>query len=164
MLLNFKKIGLVLTTLSISIFIASIFRMDQDIKTQVQLERNIGLKALPSPIVSVFSNKFVESYRYRQGLFLEYLDFGFYFFAGHPRERIGVKETEKLPVILLPLIVLGIIKISSNLRWFSSGLFLLPISIAVFLADRNSSLIWITVAEAIFLSFVGLKSLIKKYV
>lgn len=138
--------------------------MNPDVKIDVQLERNIALKSLPSPVVSLFSNKIVESYRYRQGLFLEYLDFGYYFFAGHPRERVGIKETEKLPVILLPLLILGFIKISSNLKWLVTGLTILPISIAVFLADRNSALSWIIVGEAIFLSYIGLKFLIKKYV
>ena len=115
-------------------------------------------------MVSLFSNKIVASYRYREGLFLEYLDFGFYFFAGHPRERSGVEETEKLPVVILPLIILGFIKVSPGLRWLLTGLFFLPISIAVFWADRNSQIVWVILVEMIFLSIVGLKSLIKKYV
>lgn len=164
MYFHFRKIGVILCVISTIIFIISIFKMNENIKIQVQLDRNISLKVLPSSLASIFSNKIVESYRYRSGLFLEYLDFGFYFFANHPRERVGVSETEKLPAALLPFMVLGFVKISVNLRWFIIGLFFLPISIAVFLADRNSSLVWIIVIEMIFLSIVGLKSFIKKYV
>lgn len=164
MYFSFRKTGIILCIISFLIFAFSIFKIEENIRTEVQLERNIGLKILPTPLVSLFSNKIVESYRYRQGLFLEYLDFGFYFFAGHPRERVGIKETEKLPVILLPLIILGFIKISFYLRWLLTGLFFLPISIAVFLADRNSQLVWLIMAEAMFLSIVGFKFLVKKYV
>ncbi len=64
----------------------------------------------------------------------QYLDWNYYFFATHPRERVGVAEIEKLPWWLLPFFVLGLwrlpkdkgllIKISG---WFLGGVFLLSI-------------------------------------
>lgn len=40
-----------------------------------------------------------------------FLDWNYYFFAGHPRERVGVKEIEKLPWWLLPLFALGLLRL-----------------------------------------------------
>lgn len=35
------------------------------------------------------------------------LDPNLYFFATHPRERLGIRETEKFPVIFLPFFLIG---------------------------------------------------------
>ncbi len=40
--------------------------------------------------------------------FFEQLDLNLYFFAAHPRERVGVDEFEKFPYILLPFFGVGI--------------------------------------------------------
>ena len=37
------------------------------------------------------------------------LDPNFYFFANHPRERVGVQEFEKFPYIFLPVLLIGIV-------------------------------------------------------
>lgn len=42
--------------------------------------------------------------------FFEQLDPNLYFFAGHPRERVGVDEFERFPYILLPFFVFGVVE------------------------------------------------------
>jgi hypothetical protein len=78
----------------------------------------------------VFINKVTENYRARQEILFTNLDFGNYFFAGHPRERGGVEETQKLLIFTLPFIVLGILKIGNNkskflITWTIISLFVL---------------------------------------
>lgn len=65
----------------------------------------------------LFSNKFIESYRYNERLIFENLDIGNYFFQGHPRERWGKEEIQKLYIALLPVIVLGLFKLDKSLRF-----------------------------------------------
>lgn len=40
--------------------------------------------------------------------FLEQLDPNLYFFANHPRERVGVNEFERFPYIILPFFLVGV--------------------------------------------------------
>ena len=51
--------------------------------------------------------------RIQENIF-ESLDINQYFFASHPRQRVGVKEFEKFPYILLPFFILGIVKLINN--------------------------------------------------
>lgn len=46
--------------------------------------------------------------------FSEVIDPNFYFLANHPRERIGVTEYEKIPYILLPFFIIGILSIKRS--------------------------------------------------
>ncbi|OGM18898.1 hypothetical protein A2685_02110 [Candidatus Woesebacteria bacterium RIFCSPHIGHO2_01_FULL_37_10] len=46
--------------------------------------------------------------------FSEVVDPNLYFFANHPRERIGVVEYEKLPYVLLPFFVMGILFVKKS--------------------------------------------------
>lgn len=46
--------------------------------------------------------------------FSEVIDPNLYFFANHPRERVGVSESEKFPYILLPFLVLGLLSIKKE--------------------------------------------------
>ena len=61
--------------------------------------------------------------------FFESFDFNYYFFANHPLERVGVKETEKFYSWLLPFFILGFICLNlltyrPIILWVSSVLFL----------------------------------------
>ena len=61
----------------------------------------------------------IALYRIGENLF-EALDINQYFFATHPRERVGVKEFEKLPYILLLPFIFGVIRLNTgkNYRYF----------------------------------------------
>ena len=73
----------------------------------------------------------ISFWRLSNNLF-ENLDPNLYFFANNPRQRVGIKEFEKFPYILLPLFVLGILRLvgkEKRLFWVSSlfiPLFILP--------------------------------------
>ena len=60
-----------------------------------------------------------------------------YFFAGHPRERIGVAEFEKFPYILLPVFLVGVYKALKG-RKLILALFIIPTIINAF--NKNSHL------------------------
>jgi hypothetical protein len=65
---------------------------------------------MPVVLTEIFSNKLVESYRYREKTLFEHLDFGNYFFSGYPRPRWGIEEYPKLFIVFLPLLILGILR------------------------------------------------------
>lgn len=69
----------------------------------------------------------------------ENLDLNLYFFANHPRQRIGVKEFEKFPYIFLPFFLYGLfslIKVQQN-RWVFL-VFLIPLFLAGLIGNKNS--------------------------
>lgn len=53
--------------------------------------------------------------------FSEVVDPNIYFFANHPRERVGVVEYEKFPYILLPFFVFGILSVKKIPTLFLSA-------------------------------------------
>lgn len=61
-----------------------------------------------------------------------------YFFANHPRERVGFTEFEKFPYILLPLFLFGLLTIikTSNLNYFLA--FFAPVILLSFIGHRNN--------------------------
>lgn len=66
----------------------------------------------------------------------EVVDPNLYFFANHPRERIGVVEYEKFPYILLPFLILGIFSLKkSNLKVLL--LSLSPIFLILLIGNSN---------------------------
>jgi len=69
----------------------------------------------------------------------ENLDPNLYFFANHPRQRVGIREFEKFPYILLPFFVWGVIKLISKRNksfWLTS--FLIPVAILSVIGSKNS--------------------------
>lgn len=55
----------------------------------------------------LFQNKFTLSLNKFKGNLFYNLDPNLYFFATHPRERLGIKEFEKFPALFLPLFLIG---------------------------------------------------------
>lgn len=123
-----KRLLLLSFLIGISIFLFSVFQTREDQKTKVDQQRNM-LAGRNNVAVKFFSNKYMESYRYNQKLLFENLDFGNYFFSGHPRERWGIEETQKLYFVFLPLIVLGLLKVNSQ----TSGLLVISAIFSLFL-------------------------------
>lgn len=58
--------------------------------------------------------------------FSEAVDPNLYFFANHPRERVGVKEFEKFPYIFLPAFLIGILILAERKKKVFLLSFLLP--------------------------------------
>jgi len=97
-------------------FIFSVFSIDPDIKYKVDEQRNIASMSEFNFLSRIFSNKIIESYRYRRKLLFENFDLGNYFFSGHPTERWGVEEIPKLFVIFLPLMFAGMLTVSKKTK------------------------------------------------
>ncbi len=69
----------------------------------------------------------------------ENIDPNLYFFANSPRQRVGIKEFEKFPYVLLPFFFLGVYSFFSKkdkLFWLMS--FLVPITILSIIGSKNS--------------------------
>lgn len=69
----------------------------------------------------------------------ENLDPNLYFFSNHPRQRVGIKEFEKFPYILLPFFLLGIFDLVSKknkIFWLIS--FLVPLTILSIIGNKNN--------------------------
>lgn len=81
---------------------------------RVNDERLIVVNSSPKILSRVFINKITENYRARQEVLFTNLDFGNYFFTGHPRERGGVEETQKLLLFTLPFFILGLFKVGKD--------------------------------------------------
>ena len=87
------------------IFTISVFNLEKSYADRIEVVRRTAGE-LPPVLTKAFSNKYIESIRYRLSSVFEGLDFGYYFFNGHPRERWGFEETQKL---LLPMLIFAAI-------------------------------------------------------
>ncbi len=69
----------------------------------------------------------------------ENLDPNLYFFANHPRERVGVREFEKFPYIFLPFFLIGLVKILQKLDKHKILLisFLIPLILLSLIGNQN---------------------------
>jgi hypothetical protein len=88
------------------------FYLNQDSISRVVLYQNI-IKPLNPTFSRLYTNKATETVKNMEINVFETLNLNSYFFANHPLERVGVKETEKLYSGLLPLFIMGIISINS---------------------------------------------------
>lgn len=106
-----------------------------------KLEQQVKLRAYSGKIFILpmanwleLRNETVAFYRIENNV-AEVLDPNLYFFANHPRERIGVIEKEKFPYILLPALLLGLF----SLRKKDARLLLLGISPLVLISGIGNS-------------------------
>lgn len=93
--------------------------------------------------------------RWSESLF-ENLDLNQYFFAGHPRERVGHIEVEKLPYLLMPLALLGLWRLarekSGQVLLISTGLALMALAIVGNQNPNGTVAAWPMWVGAIYLS------------
>tara|TARA_Y100000310_G_C20610024_1_gene777513 strand:- start:435 stop:1172 length:738 start_codon:yes stop_codon:yes gene_type:complete len=71
--------------------------------------------------------------------FSEIIDPNLYFFANHPRERVGIKEFEKFSYVLLPFFVIGMVSILQ--RHMAKTIFFvlaIPIVLISLIGHKNS--------------------------
>jgi len=69
----------------------------------------------------------------------ENIDPNLYFFSNHPRQRVGTREFEKFPYILLPFFLLGLFNFVSKknkLFWIIS--FFVPLIILSIIGNKNN--------------------------
>jgi len=136
-LLDFKKLVLIF----IFFFLPSLFLSLSNFPRQnfpfilnpleiahITLYQNI-LKPVNPKFSRLSSNKATFIIKNLEVNFFESFDFNYYFFANHPLERVGVKETEKFYSWLLPFFILGCICLNlltyrPIILWVSSVLFL----------------------------------------
>ncbi len=134
---NLSKAGVILFALSVIFFLLSITRISSTTITNVNEERNVASHMRVIVPAVLFSNKYYSSFRENAQLGFEYLDFGNYFFAGHPRERWGVEEIQKLYIVLLPFLIYGLFKSSKDDLLFYSGIFVFLVSLFVYFRARS---------------------------
>ena len=125
--------------LSILLFISAILINFFKVSEKVDAERRIAVNAIPLKLTTIYSNKLVESYRENLASFYEHLDFGVYFFNGHPRQRWGVEETTKLFVSFIPLIIIGITKLKNDLRLLLGAVFIFLLTLLTLFEFRGPS-------------------------
>src|SRR3989304_7182700 len=82
-----------------------------DLASDIQQSRNIVIwergKIEPSKLSSYFLNWPIEAVNKRMSVVMENLDIGNYFFAGHPRERVGLEERQKFFFFQFLLFLIG---------------------------------------------------------
>lgn len=97
---------------------------DMRLKSYPPVYIKIGTKTIWIPIAHWFEERkeTIAFFRIQKNL-SENLDPNLYFFANHPRERIGYKEFDKFPYIFIPFFILGIIESvklkNRNILYFS---------------------------------------------
>lgn len=87
------------------------FVLNQQEITHINLYQNIMNPVNPT-LSRFYSNKATDIIKNMEVNFFESFDLNYYFFANHPLERVGVKETEKLYSWLLPLFILGCVSLN----------------------------------------------------
>lgn len=144
--LHYKNFLKYIILICVLIFCFSVVKNAGQAGARVDVERteiSVISRGLP---VRFLSNKFIEGFRVAEKKLFENLDFGTYFFAGHPRERWGMPESNKIYLFMLPLIVFGISKIDKRL-----GIIL---AVWTFLAFFTSSILLL--APAVILISIGI--------
>ena len=93
------------------------------------------------PIAHWFEGR-VESIAFFRLLrnFSEVIDPNLYFFANHPRERVGVSEFEKFPYLLLPFFIYGLVTIISKHKFKKELVisFFIPLILVAIIGGKNS--------------------------
>lgn len=70
--------------------------------------------------------------------FFENLEPNLYFFANHPRERVGMEEFEKYHFVFLPFFLAGFFSLVKAKQWLLPMLsFVIPLTILSFVGNQN---------------------------
>ncbi len=135
--LTSPRIAKISVGVAILIFAFSIFAKTDELRLKVDYQRNVSARSEIDFPERVFANKVVESYRYRENLVFENLDFGNYFFSGHPRERWGVEEVPKFYITTIPLFLLGFVNLKKRIGWFLIGWTSLSLALLALFGGRG---------------------------
>jgi len=93
--------------------------------------------------------------------FLSQIDPNLYFFAGHPRERLGVVEFEKFPFIFLPFFLFGAYTAIKNKKYLLF-LFLVPVLINSVNRITNETALFPFFAVTLYLGLVQSNKLTRR--
>ncbi len=99
----------------------------------------IGRKTVWIPLAHWFEGR-EESIAFFRILenFSETIDPNLYFFANHPRERVGINEFKKFPYIFLPLFFYGLVLSITERRKLVLGIsFILPVVLISIIGHKN---------------------------
>lgn len=100
---------------------------------------NVGSKTIWLPIAHWFEGRkeSIAIGRIKENIF-SFIDFNQYFFASHPRERVGIKEIEKFPYIFIPFFLLGILDLVKRKKdkYFIFFLVMLPLLLISLIGNR----------------------------
>lgn len=136
----------------------TIFRINPEDIQQINTRRSY----YPNQIVGkIFENKpgfFLDKYKEN---FFQGLDLNYYFFANHPRERIGIQEKEKIYWIWLPVFLIGLIWSLKNFILLPGLIFLGTLSLVSFFTKIDNFNL-VLMPFFILNIFYGLKRLILK--
>lgn len=110
----------------------------QRLKEYPPVKISIGDKTLWILVAHWFEGRreSIAFFRIRKNFF-ENLDLNLYFFAGHPRERVGIAEFEKFLYVLLPLFLVGIPGFLKGKKYLFLLTFFLPLLLSAFIGNRN---------------------------
>lgn len=103
---------------------------------------DMRLRAYPAPVLRIGywleeRRESIAINRITKNLF-ENLDFNLYFFANHPRQRVGITEIEKFHFVFLPFFLSGIIILVKTNQWLKlSFSFLIPLIVLSFIGNQN---------------------------
>ena len=152
---NAERVGRIGLVFALVVFVLSVFLIPQELRFKVNEQRNTASKLELNFPILIFSNKLIESYRFREKLIFENLDFGNYFFTGHPRERWAIEEPQKLYLAIFPLILLGVSVLGKKLGWFLLGWSSLTLTLSALFGARGPSATLPLVFPIIFLITSG---------
>lgn len=97
--------------------LSSVLFISPNATSVVNRERREMPNELTRLFSKIFINKFVENYREKERILFQYLDFGNYLFAGHPRERWGVEEIYKIPLSLLIILIVWKVNLKNGKKY-----------------------------------------------
>lgn len=111
-----RKISYLFLVFSFIFFLFAPFGMDINLSTKVNTIRSFTDFSLTPFISRIFVNKYFLGYKEEITQIYQSFDFGYYFFASHPRERWGMEEAQKIFITFLPLTFLGFAKLRRKLK------------------------------------------------
>lgn len=133
----------------------TIFKLTPEDILQINTRRSYYPNQL---LGKIFENKLVFYLDKYEENFFQGLDLNFYFFANHPRERVGVVEKEIFFWFWLPLFLVGIVTSFKKSLWMPSFLsFFVLLTISVF--SKFDNFVILLIPFLIFYIYLGLKTL-----
>lgn len=128
--------------------VTSLTSLDNDQKRVQQMRLNeyppvsiqIKEKTIWIPIAHWFEGRKETIAAFRmQNNFSESIDPMLYFFANHPRERVGTEEFEKFPYILFPFFLFGVFYLPKKLKLVTLlASLILPLALISIIGSKNN--------------------------
>ena len=96
-----------------------------EVHHQRQRQVEAGVEIFQGPLGRLMANKYLVASEKMTLRALEIVDVNIIFMAGHPNERAGIEEQERVGWLLIPLFAWGLVRVvSSSNEWFKNLVFL----------------------------------------